>query len=430
MKHVKVAFLGLGNVGGGVYSVLEAGRSQLLHREQICFDVKRVLVRDPDKPRPVAIPPGVLTTSFEDILNDLDIDLVAEFMGGEEPAAGYMEQLLRRGKSVVTANKEALAKHWPALAAAQRLPGAGQLFFEATVGGGIPILRTLTDSLQANDIRRILGIINGTTNFILTQMGEHGRSYTEALATAQQMGLAEPDPTNDVEGYDAVYKLAILSTLAFHKQTTPADIFCEGITGIDQDDLRYARELGYNIKLLAIGKKSGDSIEVRVHPTLIPLSHPLASVRDAYNAIFASGSAVGDMMLWGQGAGARPTASAIISDMVMAARGTTPRPHSVFDGHEFPVQELTFTRDWECKYYLRIEAYERPGVLAAMARVLGDNAVSVEAVIQKRNDRPVVPVIFVTHRTREEAMMKAVRQIEGLDVIQSVHSVIRVEDEG
>lgn len=425
--NVNIAFLGLGRIGCGVYGVLSGGRDALEHRENITFTVRRALVRDVNKPRAVTAPEGVLTDRFEEILHDPQIRVVAEFMGGVEPACGYIEALLRAGKSVVTANKEVVAQRWHILEAAAREGGAG-LYIEASVCGGIPVIRTITDSLQANDIRSVMGIINGTTNHILTQMSEHGRSYEEALREAQAIGLAEPDPRNDAEGFDAAYKLSILSSLAFHARVPVDRIYREGITRLTPRDIRYGREMGYAAKLLAIGKKRGAAIEVRVHPTFIPEKHPLSAVRGAYNAVFFQGDAVGNLMLYGQGAGDLPTASAIVSDLVAAAKNTRHR-YNTFRNEERPAPELVFDDNWKTKYFLNVEAYDRPGVLAAIAGILARHRVSVASLIQKGYGAEAVPLLFVTHQTPEQSMMSAVREVEALPDIVKVSALIRVEDE-
>ncbi len=423
---MNIAFLGVGTVGSGVYQVLEENKSIIYHRDSVEFNVKKILVSNTSKKREIDFPSNVLTSDFNDILNDDSIKIVGEFMGGVNPALEYVEALLKAGKTVVTANKELLATNWPRLEEAAMSSGAG-LYYEAAVGGGIPIIRTINNSLQANKINKIMGIINGTTNYILTKMSEEKKSYLEVLEEAKELGLAEPDPTNDVEGYDAVYKLSILTSLAFHAKVPPRKIFSEGITKIESIDIEFGKSLGYEIKLLAIGKREGYTIEARVHPTFIPMEHPLASVRDAFNAVFVTGDAVDDLMLYGRGAGAKPTASAIISDLVYAAKAEKHRYTSFGNVNEVS-ENITFCDDWKSKYYMRIQSKDEPGVLSQVAGKLGKHGVSLESVIQRGNKvNNVVPVVFLTHMTSEKAMMAAIQEISHIPEIDKIGALIRVE---
>ena len=422
----KIAFLGVGTVGSGVYQVLKENESVILHRDGVEFDIKKILVGNIDKKRNIAFDKDVLTDDFEEILGDSEITLVGEFMGGVHPALEYVEALLKAGKTVVTANKELLANNWPRLEQAARSSGAG-LYYEAAVGGGIPIIRTINNSLQANKINMLMGIINGTTNYILTKMSDEKLSYQDVLQEAMTKGIAEPDPTNDVEGYDAVYKLSILSSLAFHAKVPPKKIYCEGITKIENIDINFGQQLGYEIKLLAIGKRNGYEIETRVHPTFIPHEHPLSSVRDSYNAIFLNGDAVDNLMLYGRGAGAKPTASAVISDMIYGAK-VLKHNYTSFGNIDQVSEEIDFCDDWESKYYMRIQTKDEPGVLSQVSGKLGKHGVSLESVIQRgKAINNVVPVIFLTHVTHEKAMMAAAQEISHIPEIDKIGSIIRVE---
>jgi len=301
MKQVNIAILGFGTVGSGVYQVLTEGRASIQHREQLNIDVRRILVRDLVTERNIgAAPMELFTTSYADIVNDPEISIVVECMGGTVPAKDYILRALAAGKTVVTSNKEVLAKHWPDFERQAKETGAG-LYFEATAGGGVPIIRTLLDAMQANNITRLMGIINGTTNYILTKMTEEGRNYAEVLAEAQKLGYAEANPSADVEGWDSVYKLSILASIAFHARVNIDDIYREGITRVSAEDIAVAKKLGYTIKLLAIGKKMDNHLEVRVHPTMLHNSHPLAHVSGVFNGIFLTGDAVDDIMLYGRG---------------------------------------------------------------------------------------------------------------------------------
>ena len=319
MKSIGLALLGLGTVGSGVIKVLQENGDMIKDREGINIEVKKILVKDPSKQRKVDVAAELLTDNFEEILNDGSIDVIAEFMGGDAPAFTYLLRALQKGKSVVTANKEVIAKHWDELELAAKTSGAG-LYYEACVGGGIPIIQSIIGSLQSNHIKKYMGIINGTTNFILTKMSEEGRNFQDVLSEAQRLGYAEPDPTADIEGFDARYKLSILSTIGFRNRVTIDQIYCQGISQITAEDITYAKELGFAVKLLAIAKKHDGRVEARVHPTFISLSHPLASVRDSFNAVFVEGDMVGELMFYGRGAGDLPTASALVSDIIKATQ--------------------------------------------------------------------------------------------------------------
>jgi len=420
MKKVKLAFLGLGTIGCGVMKVLRQNAEMFKRREGLDLEVKWVLVRDKSKPRAVDIDPATLTTDAGTILNDPEIDLVAEFMGGEEPAFTYIRQALINGKSVVTANKEVIAKHWHELEQEAVKSGAG-LYYEASVAGGIPIIKTIRRSLQANHIQKFMGIINGTTNYILTRMTEDGSDFQSALKEAQRLGYAEPDPTADIEGLDAKFKLSILSTICFRNQVPLEHVFCEGITRVTAEDIAVAQQLGYGIKLLAIGKKHGDRIEARVHPTFIPLSHPLCAVRDSYNAIFIEGDIVGNLMFYGRGAGDFPTASAIVSDIIPACQNENGHHRTGMDG-----APVIFEKDWISRYYVRMLVSDRPGVLAEIAGLFGKHGVSIESVIQK-NRGENASLIFITHEAHEQSLLRALEDMKGCAAVSSIESMIRVE---
>lgn len=425
-KVVKVAFLGLGNIGGGVFTTLLMNGEGIAHREGLRFQLKKALVRDLNKPRPVGVVREMLTTSLDDILNDPEITLVAEFLGGVEPAFGYLSQVLLAGKSVVTANKEVIAHRWPELEQAARQGGAG-LYYEASVCGGIPVIKTINESLQANEISGIKGIINGTTNHMLSRMSSAGLGYADALAEAQRQGLAEPDPTNDVGGHDAACKLSILASIAFHAKVPVDSVYRQGITAITPADIAQGRELGYEIKLLAVGKKHGRTIEARVHPTFIPKEHPLSSVHGSYNAVFLEGNAVGSLMLYGRGAGDMPTASAIISDLITAAKACDHR-YSTFDNTAPASPQVEVATDWDTRYFMHLEVMDQPGVLADIAGVLARHNVSICSCVQKGWDMNVVPIFIITHRTREKAMTEAMDEMKKLPSIVEVAGLIPVED--
>ena len=420
MKTVGIGFLGCGNIGCGVYRLLEQQRAQMEENEGISFDVRQILVRSTGKRRGADIPDSLLTTCAQDVLADPEIAIVMEFMGGEQPAASYMMRALEAGKTVVTANKMALATHWNELIRAAREHGAG-LYFEASVCGAIPIIRAMCDSLQANRISSVTGIINGTTNYILSRMSSEGASYQAALSEAQRLGLAEPDPTADVEGFDAAYKLSILSSLAFHRHVPVESVYREGISGVTPEDVQFGREFGLTLKLLAVAKEENGRIQARVHPAFVPDSHPLASVGGAFNAVYVSGHACGEMMFYGRGAGDMPTASALVSDLTMAAKEKSHRLPAVFGDAE------DIADDWTCVHFVRMLATDEPGVLSELAGLFARHGVSIASMVQKgeRDAQGRVQIVFLTHRASECAVRAAISEMDEALGVQV--SLIRVE---
>lgn len=388
------------------------------------FSIKRVLVRSLAKKRDIDFPEGVLTDRVEDVLDDPEISIVLEFLGGEEPAHQWITLALERGKTVVTANKVAFALHWHELQKAAKQSGAG-LYYEAAVCGAIPIIHTLEESLQANRISYIYGIVNGTTNYILTRMSKEGAEYADVLADAQRLGLAEPDPASDVEGLDAAYKLSILASLAFHGRVPFENVYVEGITQVQAEDIRCGQELGYTLKLLAIAKRDGLNVETRVHPTFIRNDHPLANISGAFNAVFLHGHACGEMMFMGRGAGDLPTASAIVSDLVRAASAQK-HLYPTFDNELHPAVSLKNNTDWRCAFYTRMLAKDEPGVLSRIAQTFADHGVSIAAMQQKGEQHDGrVTVVFITHQASERDMQKAILEIR--PEVATVESLLRVE---
>lgn len=422
-KIVNVAIMGIGTVGGGTYEILTKNHDFLLKTQGIDFRVKKVLDKNLERIRSFDIPDDKAAASVDEIAADKDISVVVETMGGVEPAKTFIEKVLASGKSVVTANKELVSKHWPSLEAAAKKGKAG-LYFEASCVGGVPIIRALQESLQANHIRSIVGIINGTTNYILTKMTEEGMSYSDALKEAQQLGYAEFNPTADVEGFDAAYKLSILSSLAFHTCIPYEKVYREGITRITRADIKAGKEMGYVIKLLAIGKREGNKIEVRVHPTFVPMSHPLAGVSGSFNAVFVNGDFVDDLMFYGRGAGARPTGSAIVSDVVYAAKRVEPL-YSDFDNNGKVEQGIEIGTDFMSKYYLALSVKDAPGVLSSVAGIFARHNVSIENVIQHGGPGGAA-LSLLTHSSCESDVRKAVAEIEESDDSNKVESLIRV----
>ncbi len=426
---IRVGLLGLGTVGQGVYDLLSRNATPIAGRAGGPIIVRRVLVSDLTKRRDVSVPPDMLTTDPEVVIGDPEIDVVVELIGcrdGVEPALRYMREAIVRGKHVVTANKEIIAKYGSELFRFAAARGV-LVGFEAAVAGGIPIIKSLRECLAANRVEMILGIINGTTNYMLTRMAREGADFESVLRDAQAQGYAEADPTSDVEGYDAAYKLAILASLAFETSVRVEDVYREGITRITAEDLSYARELGCTIKLLAIAKQTERGVEVRVHPTMIPVTHPLAAVNDVFNAIFVRGDAVGELMFYGRGAGRLPTASAVVADLVEIAQalrqggGPWMPPRDVGTKSVLPIDETV------SRYYILTKVIDRPGVLAAIATAFGQEGVSIESVIQKGRREDPVSLVFVTHEVKERNVRAALAKIALLPVVRAIANVIRVE---
>ena len=365
------------------------------------------------------VPEEVLTTEAADILEDPEIEIVCEFLGGEQPAASFMLRALENGKSVVTANKMALSLHWDELRAMAQRTGAG-LYYEASVGGAIPVINALQSPLIANHIEHIMGIVNGTTNYILTRMAAEGADYDTVLKDAQRLGLAEPNPAADVEGMDAAYKLSIMGSLAFHSRIYVEQVYREGITKVSPEDIAFGREMGYVLKLLAIGKQSDGKIEARVHPAFLPEDHPLARVDGSLNAVFLYGHAFRDMMLEGRGAGDTPTASAIVGDIIQAAQN---QAHPMPFLREDP---LPVANDWHSKYFIRMKAKDAPGVLADVTGRLAGEGISVSAMMQKgAAPGGKATLIVITHIAPESAVQRVVGSLN--PEICQVENVIRVE---
>jgi len=425
-RDIIIGFLGCGNVGSGVWRLLEGFGKDIEHRAGLKFIIKKVLVRSLAKQRTIPFPEGVLTTNPEDVLGDPDIQIVVEFLGGEEPSYSLMLRALNAGKTVVTANKVAFALHWHELQKAAKANGVG-LYYEAAVCGAIPIIHSLEESLQANRIDKIYGIVNGTTNYILTRMSKNAEDYEVVLKDAQRLGLAEPDPAADVEGLDAAYKLSILASLAFHGRVPFEDVYVEGITHVNAEDIRCGQELGYTLKLLAIAKRDGMNVETRVHPTFIRSDHPLANVSGSFNAVYLHGHACQEMMFLGRGAGDMPTASAIVSDLERAASACQ-HLYPTFENEVNPKIGLQKNTDWQCPFYLRMLAKDEPGVLSRIAKCLADENVSIAAVQQKGDcHEGHATLVVITHIASEKAMQRAIAALEA--DYATLESVIRVEQE-
>ena len=420
----KIALLGMGTVGGGVYEIIEKQKEEMPFKIGAALEVVKVLVRNKAKYAD-RIPAEKLTDVWEDVIGDDSIDIVVEVMGGIEPARTYIKAALEKGKHVVTANKDLMAMHGHEL-----LELAGEhhcdLLFEAAVAGGIPIIRPLKQCLAGNNITEIMGIINGTTNFILTKMKEDGMDFGEALQLATDLGYAEADPTADIEGYDAGRKLAIMASIAFHTSVTFDDVFTEGITKITAKDMRYAKEMGCSIKLLGIAKNTETGIEVKVHPTMIPENHPLAAVNDSFNAVFVHGDAVDDAMFYGRGAGALPTGSAVVGDIMDVARNMLFHCNGRIGCSCYKNLPIKRIGDTTSRYYIRMRLEDRAGTLAAMAGVFAENDASIAILLQKETIENDAEIVVVTHEVAEKKFMDAINKFSSMEMVKEISSIIRV----
>ncbi len=429
-RKVQVGLIGLGTIGRGVARLFLERSSELSHGRGFDLQLVRIADLDITTPRGIDLPGEILTTDAYQIIDDSHISVVIELIGGIEPARTYILSALEKGKSVVTANKALLSQYGKELLQAAEKNGV-HLFFEASVCGGIPIIRILREGLVANRIERLYGILNGTTNYILTRMTQEGSSFQEALRQAQQRGYAEADPALDISGQDAAQKLSILLRVGFNASIQVEDIFCEGIEDIAPQDITYARELGYTIKLLAITKRLESRIEARVHPVLIPSGTLLADVRDEFNSVELTGDAVGTQIFYGKGAGEMPTASAVVADVIEIAQQniqqSLPTVNQMLPADErltlLPMEEV------ETPYYFRFTVIDKPGVLAEIARLLAVEGISIASVIQKeRRQGGTVPIVMMTHRAKEKAMRGAISNIDQLPVVKAPTQVIRVEE--
>ena len=428
-KNIGIGLLGLGVVGCGVAEVLVTRADNLAEQAGVPLILKKVLVRDVNKQRLVKVSPNLLTSHPEEVFAHPEVDIVIELIGGEYPAREYIEQAIANGKHVVTANKEVMAKHGYEL-----LSLAGKhntdLRYEASVGSGIPLVSSFQQDLAANKISSIHAILNGTTNYILTRMAQEGLDFASTLKQAQKLGYAEADPANDIEGIDAAYKMVILSNLAFRARFAPQDVYCEGIANIAARDFLYAREFGYAIKLLAIAKKDDDKVEMRVHPVFIPRDSQLAKVDGVYNAVEVETDLAGKLVFYGEGAGALRASSAVIGDALTIAGNIYRGVNNLSElrlNHRLTVKLMS---EVTTRYYLRLNAPDRPGVLAQISKVLGDNSISISSVIQKESDLAAQTAIIVimTYPAEEKGMQKALKQLRQLPVVNGVSSFIRVEE--
>jgi len=421
-----IGLIGMGTVGTEVADRLLNRRGTLRRRAGVDLLLKRALVRDPDRERGIAVPAGLLTADASVLLDDPDIDVVVEVAGGDEPARTFLERAIRGGKHVVTANKVVMARHGPEL-----LELAGEMnvdvYFEAAVGGGIPLISTFKVDLLANDIQRIMAVINGTTNYVLGRMANQGLTLPEAVLEAQVAGYAEADPTEDVGGFDAAYKLAIMASIGFGARVHPDQVYREGIEGIEPVDFRYARELGYEVKLLAYAARDGDGpLEARVHPVLVPHGHPLAAVEGPANAVYIEGDLVGQVLLQGLGAGGRPTASSVVGDIIDLARSIHRQVQNRAAFQFDPDVRVMSMNEVRSRAYLRCHVADRPGVLAKIFTVFGEEGVSIASAIQKESDDVSAEFVVTTHPASDAALRRTRARIRELDVVDAVNSFLRV----
>ena len=431
-RTVNVGIIGLGTVGGGVYRLITTHAERYRKNLGIDLRIARVCNRSEKRAHELGIDPEQFTSDWHDVVSDPSIDIVVEVIGGEHPATEIFEQSFAAGKHVVTANKALLGRHMEKLSAAARAAGV-QLRCEASCGGGIPIVNTLEHDLSGNEVITVAGIVNGTTNYILSRMAEEGLGYEEVLADAQRLGYAEADPTADVDGLDAASKIAILSSIGFATRITTDDVHAQGIRAISAQDIEVARKLGYAIKMLAIGHRTDSGIDVRVHPAMIPASHPLAGVSGAMNAVYVVGDAVGETMFYGAGAGSFPTASAVVGDILslseQISRGVAPLPEIEPYGHNLafkPMDEL------QTKYYVRLKVADRVGALSETVDIFAKHNISISLINQVEDGKSGVSdacsVIFLTHRALEKDVQAAAAELASVDCVAEVANVLRIED--
>ncbi len=419
MAKTNIGIIGLGTVGTGVVKLLSDDKR---------FKLKLAAVRDTDKPRDVDLTKVRVTSDPFEIVNDPEIEIVVEVAGGTEPFYELTKRAITQGKHIVTANKELIAKHGAELFSLAQKNNV-TILFEAAVGGGIPLISTLQRGLQANEIQSVAGILNGTTNFILTQMEVKGQSFQDALADAQALGFAEADPTNDVKGFDVAYKISILASLAYGRFVEPNAVFRQGITRITDLDIKTAHEFGYRIKMIGLARRNGDKLDMRAHPMLVPLHHLLASVEGANNAIFISGSAVGDVMLVGQGAGQMPTASAVVGDIINLASALqlpdfAPYFHPMMAINELPLSSID---EGENAFYIRLETTDTPGVIGNLGHALGGHSVSLHSLVQRGiTEDGTATIIFLTHKASERSVSGALKEIEAQATTKQIGVALRV----
>lgn len=427
-ERIKIGILGLGTVGTGVVKLLEEQKNDFFWKVGCKLEIAKILVRNVNKKRSIDIDKNLLTENWEEIINDPEIQIVVEVMGGIEPAKTYILAALKAGKHVITANKDLMAEYGKELFDTANKHNL-DLAFEASVAGGIPIIRPLKQCLAGNTINEILGIINGTTNFILTKMTNENVSFDDALKEAQRLGYAEADPRADIEGFDAARKLAILASIAFYNRVTLQDVYVEGISKLSLVDIIYAKELGFIVKLIGVAKNTPDGIDARVHPMFIPSNHPLASVNDSFNAVFVKGNAIGEAMFYGRGAGELPTASAVMGDIIDVARNIVHNCTGRIACTCFFHNSHKTIEDIMTKYYIRMHVSDKPGVLASIAGVFGNHDVSLATVIQKHRNENMAEIVVITDDVQEKHINDALEIIKELPIVKEISALIRVYSE-
>ncbi len=424
---INIGLLGLGTVGSGVVHIIDQHQDKLSHQVGCNVKVKKILVNHLDKERDVSLSDSPLTTNPDDVLNDPDIDVILEVMGGIDDARNYITQALENKKHIVTANKDLMAVYGNELLETAAMNQC-DLFYEASVAGGIPILRSLVDGLASDRITKVMGIVNGTTNYILTKMSKEGRAYEEVLREAQNLGYAESDPTSDVEGIDAARKTAILGTLGFSMPIDLDDVTVAGISDVTTEDLVYSAQLGYTIKLIGLAERSDNKVEVSVQPTLFPHSHPLAAVNDEFNAVYVYGEAVGETMFYGPGAGKLPTATAVVSDLVEVMKNM----RLGVNGNKSVVpqfeKQLKADEDIYSKYFLRLHAKDQPGTFSTLTSLFSNHHVSLEKILQlPLQDRDSAEIIMTTHKVSKKNYQQVLHELDELEVVDFIKSSYRVE---
>jgi len=424
---IQVALLGCGTVGSGVFKLLQLNQELITKRVGEPLKIKWVLEKDIEKCLHLGIEKEIIAEDIDQIINDEEIDIVIELIGGLEPAFSFIIEAMKKGKHVVTANKDLIAVKGEELFATAE-ENQVEFYFEASVAGGIPIIYPLKQSLAGNRIQEVIGILNGTTNYILTKMTEESSSFDTTLAEAQQLGYAEADPSSDIYGIDAARKIAILSSIAFNSRVVLDDVYVEGITSITPADIEYAGELGFLIKLLAIAKEDEcGRIQARVHPAFIPKDHPLASVNDVFNAIYVKGDAVGEIMHYGRGAGQMPTASSVVGDIIDIGRSIVHNTGVRIGCTCYDKKEIISISELKAQFYIRMTVKDRPGVLAGIAGVFGNNNVSIATVLQKTSGGDMAELILITHEVTEQDLQDSLTVLRGMSIVGEINNVIRLE---
>ncbi len=429
MDEIGIGLIGLGTVGSATYKILTKEKKRFERRLGATLSVKKASDRHASARTRLRIPGDVFTTDPQEVLADPEVKIVVELIGGLEPARSFIAQALSSGKTVVTANKEVIARSGAQLVSLAREHGSG-LYFEASVGGGTPLLRGIHQGLAGNNVLEVYGIVNGTTNYILSKMAQEGVGFNEALNEAKQKGYAEADPSYDIDGLDAAHKIAILASICFGRWVTVDMVYREGIRGVDTKDIQYASELGYSLKLLGIAKKTSSGLELRVHPTLIPRNHLLASVVDIYNAVFVNTDSAGPGLFYGTGAGGPSAGSAVVADILDASRSILSNSRGGFESglSTSIADDVLDIEDLVTRYYIRLRVVDKPGALASIARVFGEEDISLATVIQTEEKKEVVDLVFMTHMAKEKNVRRALQRIADLEVVKEIGASIRVED--